>query len=996
MQNRYLKSMLLLLVCFLNKPLGFAQAKENFVIHRIDAGKGLSDNNVRCIYKDNRGIMWVGTRWGLNRIDGSTITVFNNIPDNKNSISNNVVNCITEGEYGLIWIGTEHGLNSYNPMVGEWKRLVLVHEGKWDLDVKGFASDKKGNLFVGTSTGLYIYNQSNGEVVYKGLPGNNYEQKLNNHITGLCLDKKGDLWLSTFNGLWCYHLGSGEFEMEVNAHNDPSFKPLITTFIFDHTGKVWYGTWDDGVKRFDPETKQVKVFKNLQEPGRQIRTILELKQRDGRYRIYLNSFYQYYDAASDEIVLMKEEDAGKLNSTVLYSRDGDVLWLGTDQGLLFCNTYGDLFKTTVHKKPTTSQSVSVLEWENKLLVSGDGGNFLKLYNKDLTVASDYSQHIGNGTSCLKMSFADKAVLRCGTSEGIADINLITHAIHFHQLTDTAGNSPDLRFITTLFEDSRHDWWYFPWRSGVWRTDSGSNVAKQVFRNFTLQFGVPKPLVISDVCEDANGNLWMGDYDEGIVFYDRKHNKFSKPFSGGDGQGNSVSQIIYYKHHCYSFIGASLWIWNTDSMRRRKVHFLPRTDKSINAVALDSMGNIWMATQNGLNVYNPGSHTYRHFSIADGLASNELNGTLYCCADGTMIFACPEFITSFRPRDLLSHVNSVPQIQLVETIVNGKPYPFHVGAQPRFDHNTHSFIFRWAVTDYNDPLNNRYYYKLEGADRDWRFAGRVAHAEFANLSPGDYTLLLKGENANGVEADRILKLHFTIMNPFWKSWWFLALIIAAFAGSFYILYRYRLHQILKIQQLRNKISLNLHDDIGSTLSSISILSDMALHRSAQPEYEAMLREIKENSVEMMDRMDDIVWSINPDNDSLEKLFLRVKAFSARLFEARGINYKIDISEEVHDLRLRMEYRQHLYLIIKEAINNLVKYSGCTEAQIKVSCDGPVLSVEVADNGSGFDLERESMGNGLVNMRKRANEIGTQLKIITKPGEGTKVRLVSKIK
>ena len=159
---------------------------------------------------------------------------------------------------------------------------------------------------------------------------------------------------------------------------------------------------------------------------------------------------------------------------------------------------------------------------------------------------------------------------------------------------------------------------------------------------------------------------------------------------------------------------------------------------------------------------------------------------------------------------------------------------------------------------------------------------------------------------------------------------------------------------RMQHIRNKIAQDLHDDIGSTLSSISILSDLAIRGNSSTQAIETITEIKDSSSMLMERMDDIVWSINPRNDSLENLLMRVRHFATTLFEARGIDYTIDIQKNIHEVRMPMDYRQHIYLILKEAINNLVKYAGATEAFIEVRFDQRYLTLCVRDNGCGFEI------------------------------------------
>jgi signal transduction histidine kinase len=196
---------------------------------------------------------------------------------------------------------------------------------------------------------------------------------------------------------------------------------------------------------------------------------------------------------------------------------------------------------------------------------------------------------------------------------------------------------------------------------------------------------------------------------------------------------------------------------------------------------------------------------------------------------------------------------------------------------------------------------------------------------------------------------------------------------------------------RMQHIRNKIAQDLHDDIGSTLSSISILSDLAMKENSSSHTLETMNEIKDSSIMLMEKMDDIVWSINPRNDSLENLLIRVRHFATTLFEAKDIEYRIDIQKNIHEVLLPIDFRQHIYLILKEAINNLVKYAHATEAAIEVQFDQRHLQLCVRDNGCGFDSSEPSTGNGLSGMQRRASQMNALLDIRSAPGEGTRIQL-----
>ncbi len=220
--------------------------------------------------------------------------------------------------------------------------------------------------------------------------------------------------------------------------------------------------------------------------------------------------------------------------------------------------------------------------------------------------------------------------------------------------------------------------------------------------------------------------------------------------------------------------------------------------------------------------------------------------------------------------------------------------------------------------------------------------------------------------------------------------------ALFIGLTYAWYRYKLNEELKTEKLRNKISSDLHDEIGSTLSSISIMSDLVLQKTREGKTTEVANEIRENAILLMERMDDIVWSINPKNDSMENLLLRVKRFAAQLFEARNIDYEIHINQNVEQIKLPMEFRQNVYLILKEAINNLVRHSHCTRASIEVSQQQSILKLCVTDNGLGFDVNTMPIGNGIISMKNRAAGMKMDLQINSGKGHGTSIQLMVKIK
>jgi ligand-binding sensor domain-containing protein/two-component sensor histidine kinase len=975
----------------------YGQSPPAIILQHISEENGLSDNHIQCIYKDKNEFLWVGTLTGLNLLDGSAITIFKHDVADSNSLCDNNINTITGGKNDLIWIGTPSGLNSLDPFTRKFTLYHLPENifGETEF-ISSLVTDKSGTIFIGTPSGLfYFQNEKFYPVIF---PGNkNYLQK-NNRITNLAIDHEGIVWISTYNGLWNYDKRTNKAVHVISAENDSNFTELFTAVMVDHENKIWIGTWDKGLKKYDPKKKKFYSYLKTICP-KNIGTIAETWQPNGTSLIWINGPGIAFEPQKNKFIHLSQQGNLNLDGDVkqMYKGPEGRLWIGSNSGLYNYNPELPYFTHHIFPKSITHQDVSLLEWNHELLICGQGKDFLKAYDDNLTFKKNYSlQGIKKELTCLSIKASGKESIKAGTNNGIIDINLRTGKSEYHPLDFLAKNFEAGNFITNIYEDKSEKWWVFPWRNGIWITDSTYKNFQQVFINFINEGGKPKPLVIGDAVEDKNNNMWLSDFDEGIIFYDRKLNKFTKPFREKEGERYISTQILYHDDYCYSFSNDAIFYWNCDSAVLHSFELPPPMDKPITSIALDSSGNIWLATRQGLLVYRKNFKNPEHFTVADGLIKNDMDGHLICLANDKIVFGSPDYLTVFDAKQLLAKPGKVPNLVLTEALANGKNIVTDAGTKMAFNHSVNNFIFKWAVTDYNNPLKNNYYYELKGIDTGWRYAGNRGSVEFANLSPGNYILLLKGVNSNGINSNKIITIQFEIKRPFWKSAWFLFLCVLMIASVFYFLYRYRLSQVLKLQTLRNKISLDLHDDIGSTLSSISIMSETAIRQNRENPAKELLEEIKENSILLMERMDDIVWSINTKNDSLETLLIRIKDFATKLFEAREINYQINMAENMKEVKVSMEFRQHIYLILKEAINNLVKYAQCSKAEISADYHQSLLNILIKDNGIGFDTESEPAGNGLLNIKKRAQAIKARLEIFSEPNVGTRISLMVKIK
>jgi signal transduction histidine kinase len=310
-------------------------------------------------------------------------------------------------------------------------------------------------------------------------------------------------------------------------------------------------------------------------------------------------------------------------------------------------------------------------------------------------------------------------------------------------------------------------------------------------------------------------------------------------------------------------------------------------------------------------------------------------------------------------------------------------------------NESSIGFQFAAASYTDEKKIWYKYRLQGFEEAWSISTQSNSVNFASLPPGSYTFEVLGTTDNNRWSAIPASFSFIIKKPFYKTPLFFILVIGGLIAGFYFFHTYRLQQKLKLEHLRSRISADLHDDIGSTLSAISIISEGALQEKNISASQSMMKQVIANTQMLMDKMDDIIWCVNPQNDSFQNLMFRVQKFASALFEAKGIDYTISINKSINNMALPMNQRQHIYLILKEAINNLVKYSGATHAEISINYEAGYLYMNVTDNGIGFDTAQQQTGNGVRNMQRRAAMLHGTLQIDSNYGTTT-VLLRTKIK
>jgi signal transduction histidine kinase/ligand-binding sensor domain-containing protein len=995
-----------------------AQYSDNsIVLYSIGEANGLSDDHVQCVIKDKKGFVWVGTSDGLNMMDGSVVTIYRHRENDSTSIVNNNILCLAEDELGNIWIGTADGLSCYERDKNKFLSFQLPASPYGNAGfINSIYAEPKKKLWCSTDGGLIEFDVSSGSFHSFF---NVFSKKNNskcNKLTHLIKDKEENkLWLSSADGLWSFDLNSYKYNQEIDPAIPPDYQELFTYVYQSSDNKIWAGSWGNGLEQVDNHTGKLIHFTSLPMHPAIVRCIAEVQQPDGKNVLWLDGQLLAFDPSASRFIKFSVPSQGEELPDFFpcYKSEDGWIWLASSSGLFIYNPERQFFQHHFFSKDITEQAVVFSERNQSVLVGGDSNNFLKLYDDNWNVKKNFgpmcdlvAAEKNSGTTPAVLSITQSNTdLWLGTTSGIAKINTENGRAQWFHHTENDSTSLPRNFITHLFFDSDKKLWVFPWREGIWTLDTATGKCQELWDHFITTAGKPKKLVISGAAEDKNGNIWMADLDEGIILFDKKTGTFSKPFAGKIGNLVRTLSIFYKNGFLYSAIPDAFLKWDEKNRQLRIMELPQEMNKEIYDIYPDKKGNWWITTKNGLVVYNETTGAFRRFTTADGLLDNDMNGSLFCRNDGRMLFGNHNYITSFDPGKFLSAIAKVPAIQLTEILSNENPVPWNGSSSLQFSYRSRNIKFRWALPDFSSPLHNEYFCKLQGIDSGWHYVGNSGEVQYANLSPGKYTLQLKAASANGVVAPNIITIPFRLLEPFWKTTWFITLVCLVLISIFGIAVRYISQRNLKekllklekeqaVDKERNRISRDMHDDLGSGLTKIAILSEVVKKQLNDPEKaKQQLENISESSRELVDSLQDIIWVLNPKNDTLESLAAYIREYALKFFESFRIETHFIYPEKFPLIKLSEETRRNIFLTIKESFNNIGKHAWCDTVTLNIRITANNIEIIIKDDGKGFDVNHtREFGNGLMNMRNRIEQIGGTYEIQSEPGNGTESRIM----
>ncbi len=887
------------------------------------------------------------------------------------------MNVLYQDRTGQIWAGTDGGLSRLSEANGKahLERVALGVPSRPDraLQIWALAEDSNGSLWMGTSWGL-VRRRNDGRTTHYGIqPLRGFDTVRTVHPDG-----HNRLWIGHDTGLIVFRpddgdssrLDSHDLQLSVNpasAHGlidspaGPSGAIRFTTadglsgqkvlaLHLSPEGDMWIGT-SHGLTHFDGARFTPNVAAQRHSVGAIAKDRaghLWISGEDGAVKLAATGFVRYTEAdgiAESPILSVFESPAGELR--VVLPRQ---LVHGFD-GTRFTAVRPS---RSADRLDADSLGAAIQDRAGEWWVPGVAG----LYRFP---AVDRLEKLSRTRP--------KAIYT--SRDGLAGED-------FYR----------------LLEDSRGDIWIarrVPTGSALTRWERST----ATFHRYSENDGLPAFRRATTIAEDRSGSIWVGFWGGGLARY--RNDRFTL-FAESDGAPPNIGSVHVDRT-------GRLWIGGGDGLRRvdapesDRPAFVPYTtaqgltSNAVYSITDDLEGRVYLGMTSGVDRLDPLTGAVRHVALPDGLTGREVV-VAFCDRQGTLWFGTSRGLVSLVPAS--DRPGSPPTVLIGGLRISGEPRSIselgetHVQALELASNQNQVQVDFFSISTASPVV--RYQHKLENADEKWSAPTDQRSVNFASLSPGRYRFLVRAISADGLVSPVPASLDFRIAPPIWRRWWSVSAAALLLSMAMYAMHRIRVARLLELERVRTRIATDLHDDIGSSLTQIAILSEVAERRMTQPDPAVVqpISRVSSISRELVDSMSDIVWAIDPKHDRLLDLAARMRRFAADMLATSRIALRFRSPDELHDVPIDADQRRQMFLVFKEAVHNAVRHSRCTEIQVDFGLEARHVVLRVSDDGEGFDPDGAADGHGLSSMRARTRAMGGRLDITSQAGHGTTVR------
>lgn len=952
----------------------------------------IPNNNVTGIEQDTLGFMWIATRNGLFRYDGTRYKPFKNAPGNQKKIGFNLISGLSLVHKKFLVVEGLRALNILDVFSEE-----LIYETPSDkIFLQSIHSGEQWYFqFEDMNFSNYLYRLTKGghlELVPLELP-------LGVRMNKACLCESGELYFFDFNGRF--------WRSRPNEEGQPTLLDSVAFFnrtdayppplFCDKKNQVW--ALDNELRpnssgyRWTRDGRFVKALDLVQEQ------ILIPNNTDNTIWVIDTQAYQFLqvDLASGKKTILANIPSTIISITSVFKDQGGNIWIGTQfgpkKGVLLAHPHVAAFKKILYQP-----------------------------------GMEYSL----GTACRSITSLPSGDLIIGGRDGLFSWNESTNETKIIQPANATSKTTLFNIWDIIGDPQANAIWYTREEDGLFRLDLNNGAVYDYRPNVN----------VSDRClgieMDQQGLIWIGTRS-GISWFDTKSQKYdpikkhSALFydvsgyqwvstddnhywlcsSNGLYLFNKDREIVsryatdtdpyLYTNEVNDIVldGDSYWIATDNGLHELTGNKITRytteqglADNAIASVQLDHNGDLWIATFSGLSKRDKASGKIQNFYVEDGLPHNEFNRLgKHKAKDGRLFFSTQNGVVYFNPDSLFKQLNPSPLV-LTGFLTFGrdgaiiKKPTFELNELEEFEIPAGNKYFELdvALLYYINSKETKYSYYLEGFEDTWRPMSVIPTIQYNNLPAGKYTLHIRAISPSGQQAKNTLELRIAVLQHFYQTRTFLVLSLVFFLGLFSALIRYRFLQDLKMERLRNQISRDLHDEVGGVLSGIAIQMDV-LERRSPNDIRPFMQTLAHSSRNAVSKMRDVIWAVDTSKDTFEDLLERMKAFTLELLVPLDIDYTYTFTDIDKNKKLSVPFRQNVYLIFKEAMVNIIKHADAREVNIVLTANRKSLQMRITDDGKGFSAMTKTNGRGVKNMDKRAKEIGGSLRIEQGESGGT---------
>ena len=775
----------LVAICLFLSRYTVSAKNTNINFRNITIQNGLSQNSVSSIYQDSEGYMWFGTADGLNRYDGYNFEIFKFNPKNKNSISGSYIGDIQEDSLGNIWVATSKGLSKISKNNNDIKNYVYDKNNKSGIshyNIRCILIDSKNRVWIGTEHGLNLYDEKTDEFIKYYSKENDRNSLSDNFILSMDEDEKGNIWIGTKHGLNMLNQESNTFKRYIKSEKNSINNNYIYDICSTKDGNLWIATRGGGLNKLNILKDEFTYYEHNENMrnSNQIASnnIQYLNYYNGKLFIGTDSGLSQYDIKSNKFKTFNHQVSDPqsiINNNILsiFHDNTGLVWVGTYDGISVFNPESNFihYKSNLMSENTFSDNsiMGMYEDNEGILWFGTVSSGLNKFNRKTGEIKCYKYDSQNENSISNneiwhIASNNDNEIWISTSDGLNKFDKRTEKFTRYYKEDGLSSN-ETRYI---YFDKENNMWVGS-RNGITVIDKNGNfkIESEIFKEggLTDEF-------ITSIYEDKNGDYWIGAaLNGGVLRYNRQTGEV-KNYVNNPNDENSLSM-----NSVKTIKGDSLgniWIGTNCGLNKfnlKTENFTVYTESEglsnnfVYNILLDEEENPWVSTNNGISKLDVKNNKFEKFNLADGLQSSEFNGySAFKSSKGEMFFGGINGINAFSPSKIKQSEHDFPVV-IKDVTFNEHSIYNHKNIELKYDKN--HFDIEFFVPDYKCTPKSEYKYILEGFDKELVYIENRNHANYTNIPPGKYTFKVIARNSAGTWSNPT-KLQIKIMNPPWES------------------------------------------------------------------------------------------------------------------------------------------------------------------------------------------------------------------------------------